>query len=113
MGKMPDDCNSIVRIDPKLDFCKFNCKWAKVAQGRPRTGEIKKPKKESRRRRIKNPKTICLNIEQVHYDYIQKMAKMRYQQEGVYVETNDLIREALQKQFPCPELYDLFGKVKK
>lgn len=112
MGKMPDDCNTIVRLDPKLDFSKYNCKWAKAAQGRPRTGDVRPAKKESRRRRIKNPKTICLNIEQKHYDYINKMAKMQFQQTGVYVEANDLIRDALKKQFPCPELYDLFGKEK-
>ena len=112
MGEMPADCNAIVRIDPKLDFCKINCKWAKVSQGRPRNSQIKPEKKESRRRRIKNPKTICLNIEQSHYDYIKRMALSQYQQTGFYVEVNDLIRDALKKAYPCPELYDLFGKEK-
>ncbi len=109
MGDMPESCNSIVRIDPKLDFCKLNCRWANVAQGRPRKIE-KVQKKESRRRRIKNPKTICFNMEQAHYDYIKKMALSQYQQTGFYVEVNDLIRDALRKAYPCPELYDLFGK---
>lgn len=113
MGKMPDNCNGLVRLDPNLDFIKINCKWAYVAQGRPRTGVEKTKKNPNRRRRIKNPKTLCINIEQEHYDYIKKMAQMRSQETGEIVQPNDLIREGLQKQFPCPQLFDLFGGRKK
>lgn len=113
MGEMPPNCNALIRIDKKVHYCKHNCKWGFAAQGRPRVSEERPPKKVTTRKRIKNPKTICVNLEQKHYEYIQKMAIMQTTQTGAIVQANDLIREALVKAYPCPELYDLFGGHKK
>lgn len=112
MGEMPADCNALVRLDPKIHFCKHNCKWGYVRQGRPRASDEKTSSKITKKSRIKNPKTLCITIEQGHYDYIKKQALMRSQETGQIVQPNDLIREGLQRQFPCPKLYDLFGNAK-
>ena len=109
MGQMPNDCNALTRLDKTLDFCKINCRWGFVTQGRPRGSEVKKPRKMNRKNRIKKPKTICITLEQAHYDYIHSQAMQMTHQAGKIIQANDLIREGLQKQFPCPELFDMFG----
>ena len=113
MGTMPAECNALVRLDKDLDYCKVNCQWGFVRQGRPRSG-VKKPEgKITKRKRIKNPKTLCVTLEQKHYDYIVKQALLKSAETGEIVQPNELIREALVKAFPSPELYDLFGGKKK
>ena len=113
MGEMPQNCNALVRIDKHVHFCKHNCKWGFVSQGRPRTGEQRPASKVTKKKRIKNPKTICFTIEEEHYEFIKKQALMLSSQNGSIVQPNDIIREALQKAFPCPQLFDLFGTRKK
>lgn len=109
MGEMPENCNGLARIDKKIHYCKLNCQWAYVHQGRPRVGEERPVKKVTKKKRIKNPHTLCMTIEKKHYDYITKMALAQSHQAGTIIHANDLIRDALVKAFPCPELYDLFG----
>jgi len=45
-------------------------------------------------------------------DFIKNQALQRSVNEGFYVEPNELIREALQKAFPTPKHYDMFGDLK-
>lgn len=113
MGEMPEGANALIRIDKTLHYCKHNCKWGFVSQGRPRVANPRPPGKVTKKKRIKKPKTLCITLEQEHYDYIHKMALVKTQQDGELVHPNDLIREALVKAFPCPEIYDLFGNRKK
>lgn len=113
MGEMPADCNALIRLDKKIHFCKHNCKWGYVRQGRPRVTSEKPAMKATKKRRIKNPKTLCMTIEKEHYEYIRKQAQARSNESGQIVQPNDIIREALEKAFPCPELFDLFGSRKK
>lgn len=108
---MPDNCNALLRLDKTKDFCKVNCKWGSVPIGRPRAGTEKRQGK-SKRIRIKNPHTICISIERAHFDYIKSQAIKRSQETGEIVQPNDLIREGLQRAFPCPKLFDMFGGVK-
>lgn len=112
MGEMPTDCNALVRLDKKLEFCKINCKWGFVRQGRPRASEKPKSRSLTKKKRVKNPHTLCMTIEKKHYDYIRKMALIQSQQEGKILHANDLIRDALIRAFPVPEIYDLFGDKK-
>lgn len=113
MGEMPENSNALIRLDSKIHFCKHNCKWGFVRQGRPRVGDERPAGKVTKKKRIKNPKTLCITLEQRHYDYIQKQALLASTQSGGIVQPNDLIRDALIKAYPCPELYDLFGGHKK
>jgi len=75
--------------------------------GRPSI-EKKESKKKSRST-ISNPKSICLVLEKDHLDFIKKQALQLSVQEGTYIEPNQLIREALQKAFPTPKQFDMFG----
>jgi hypothetical protein len=109
MGNMPDLCNGISMIDPKLKvFCKQNCKWDRKKSGRTPHPKIKDMKK-TKKAKIKNPKAICLVLEADHIDYIRKQALQKSIQEGFFIEPCQLIREALQKAFPCPTQFDMFG----
>ena len=107
---MPTNCNALIRIDKSLDFCKLNCKWGYVNQGRPRSDAVKSPR--AKRGKLENPLTICISIEQLHYDFIKSQALKMSQEKGYIVQVNDLIREALSKQFPTPKLFDMFGSEK-
>jgi hypothetical protein len=109
MGEMPANCNALIRLDKNIHYCKHNCKWGYVRQGRPRVTSEKSPSKITKKKRIKNPKTLCMTIEKEHYEFIRKQAQLRSNEAGEIIQANDIIREALQKAFPCPELFDLFG----
>lgn len=113
MGEMPTDCNALIRLDPKIHYCKHNCKWGFVRQGRPRVGKEKPAGKVTKKKRLKDPHTLCMTIEKKHYEYIARMALLQSQESGKIIHPNDIIRDALVKAFPCPELYDLFGARKK
>lgn len=108
MKKMPEGCNTIIRLDPNLDFSKQNCKWGYVAIGRPRKPSKAKTK-VSRKRRIKNPYLLGCTIERDLFDYIKRVAIQKSAQTGVNIEANDLIREALSKAFPILCQTDIFG----
>ncbi len=95
-------------IDEEKDFSKWNCKWIKKLRGRavnPKTEEKKVKKKVS----ISNRKTICLSLEADHLDFIKSQALQMSVSQGVYIEPNTLIREALQRAFPTPKQFDMFG----
>ena len=108
MGNMPEDCNGISQIDEDLEFCKMNCKWSRKAQGRPKI-DRKAPRPKSKRNTIKHPQSICLVMEKDHLDFIKNQELQRSVQEGHLIEANELIREALQKAFPAPKQFDMFG----
>jgi hypothetical protein len=107
MGNIPDGCTGLSRIDESLEFCKINCRWVKNSIGRPSLNKV--PKNKSNWGKFKNPKSICLVIEKDHIDFIKNQALQLSLQTGVYVEPNDLIRDALKKAFPCPKQMDMFG----
>lgn len=106
---MPQNCNGLMLIDQSKDFCKHNCQWTFNNTGKK--PDPKKNPKEIKRKKsgIKNPKSICLVMEREHIDFIKSQALQRSIQEGTYVEPNQLIREALQKAFPAPKQFDMFG----
>jgi hypothetical protein len=98
MGKMPDTCNGIARMNEDNDYSKFNCRWAYNSRGRRKTlmqGQLKRKKEK-----IKTPKTICLTLEATHFEYIQRQAIHKSIEKGVFIDTNQLIREILQEKFP-------------
>lgn len=108
MGMMPEECNGLELLDKDIEFCKLNCRWAKKKAGRPPIDK-KEPKPKTRRSTIKNPQTICLVMEKDHLDFIKGQALQKSVQEGKLIEANQLIREALQKAFPTPKQFDMFG----
>lgn len=113
MGHIPEGYNGIHLAEGHEEFCKWTCKWVKKKAGRP---ALNKPKKESsgknKKLGFKTPKSICLVLEKEHLDFIKAQALKRSLSEGVPVEANQLIREALQKAFPTPRQVDMFGKKK-
>lgn len=112
MGPIPIDCNSLLRLDPEIEFCKLNCKWGKREQGKPRNGAPRKKLESPSKKRIKNPKSLCVIIEQEQYDYIATQSLLASQQQGKIVTVNDLIREGLDRQYPRPQQFDMFGNKK-
>jgi len=83
--------------------------WVQKPKGRPIIKKEKQPKKRSK---INNPQSICLVMEKDHLDFIKKQALQLSVQQGTYIEPNELIREALQKAFPTPKQFDMFGDKK-
>lgn len=108
LGPMPDRCNGLMRLDETKDFCKENCLWGRKAAGRhPVSKEARQ--KRSNWGKVKNPKSICLVLEKDHLDFIKSQALQKSVQAGHFIEPNDLIREALQKAYPAPKQFDMFG----
>ena len=95
-------------LDEDKEFNKWNCKWVHKAKGRKEKPKEAKVQKRSRSK-IKNPQSICLVLEKDHLDFIKNQALQRSVQEGIYIEPNEMIREALQKAFPAPKQFDMFG----
>lgn len=106
---MPEDCTGLALIDETKDYCKWNCKWIKKTAGRTPKPKEDKVKKRSSRSKLNNPKSICLVLEKDHIDFIKSQALQRSINEGTFIEPNELIREALQKAFPAPKQFDMFG----
>lgn len=108
MGPMPAECNGLQLIDETKDFCKANCRWERKKQGAPIRAQKKElaPKNKSK---LKNPKPVYISLEREMLDFIKSLALKMSIEQGVYIEPNDLIREALAKAFPTQQ-YDMFGK---
>ncbi len=109
MGPIPDNCNSLVRIDNSLDFFKSNCKWSNESSGRKKIKTEEKNQEAYKKQKLKNPKHIGLVLEKDHLEFIQKQALQRSIQMGRIIQTNELIRDALEVAFPAPKQYDMFG----
>ena len=107
MGEMPEDCNTIVRVDEKLDYFGANCRWAYVGVGRPRSNKKKASKSNSGR--FKDPYVLGITVEKDLIEYIKRVAIQKSAEKGKLVEPNDLIREALTKAFPILCQTDIFG----
>lgn len=112
MGMMPENCNGLELIDSHYPFCKFNCRWIFKTAGRKEL-EKKSAKVNRSAYRIKNPKRICLVLDSDHYDFIIRQAIAKSSREGIIISPNEIIREALQKAFPAPKQFDMFGDSKK
>jgi len=112
MGLIPQNCNGLMLIDESKDFCKFNCQWTFYNVGKKAETKKKEKQKRPKRSTIKNGKSICLVLEKDHLDFIKSQALQRSLEEGAYVEPNELIREALQKAFPCGKQSDMFSERK-
>ena len=105
---MPKGFNGLERVDENAPFKPGNCLWVKKNQGRPALN--KKPRKPIKPRGgFKNPKAVCVILEKDLLDFIKKQALQQSMNQGVYIEPNQLIREALIKAFPTPKQYDMFG----
>lgn len=105
---MPLTCNGLELLDGCNEFGKLTCKWSKKKAGRtPKLIDFKSKKKP--RPAIKNPKNICLVIDKDQLDYIKRQALQKSITEGVNIEANQLIREAIQRSFPLPKQLDMFG----
>ena len=109
LGELPQGCNGISRKDETIDFCKENCFWSHKTTGRTLKPKIREIIHKYKKVKFKKPRAICLVMEQDHLDFIKHQALQRSMIQGVYVEPNELIREALIKAFPAPKQYDLFG----
>lgn len=107
------ECNGIALIDETKPFCKLNCKWVFKRKGRKKLDSTKRleEKKNSNKKngKLVNPISICLSMEKDQLDYIKKQALTESIQKGQYVEANELIRQAIQKVFPMPTNFDMFG----
>ncbi len=112
MGEMPKNYNGLSLIDETKDFCKINCQWCFTKNGRKKVDK-NKVNVQKKRRGMKNPVSICLVLEKDHLDFIKKQALHRSVNEGILMEANQLIREALIKQFPTPKQYNMFGENKR
>lgn len=116
MGPIPEGCNGLVLLDETKEFSKWNCKWVRKKIGRfsknPEKSNLFNKKSNTSYGKIKQPKSICLSMEQDHLDFIKEQALQQSLKEGVYIEPNELIRQALQKAFPSPTLFDMFGERK-
>jgi hypothetical protein len=106
---MPENCNGLELIDKTKEFCKINCRWVKKAVGRHLSPVDMPKKKDKRKKALQDPKAICLILERAQIDYIKSQSLKRSKEEGVCIEVNELIREAIRKAFPCPALCDMFG----
>lgn len=111
MGEMPEECNGLELIEGQTEFNKLTCRWVKRAVGRQRK-EKKEKEIKPKKGGFKNPKSICLVLEKDLIDFIKSQALQKSMQEGVYIEPNELIRQALQKAFPTPKQCDMFGTKK-
>jgi len=112
MGQMPENCNSLARINENLDFSKDNCRWSAESSGRRKIKKDKESVEEERRLKLRDPKHIGLVIERDHLDFIKRQALQKSLQMGRIIQPNELIREALQVAFPAPKQYDMFGDKK-
>ncbi len=110
---MPENCTGVSLRDESKDFCKFNTIWATKKVGRKKLAKSATKKLPKQKSNIKNPKSICLVLEKDHHEFIQNQAMHKSVQEGFLIETNDIIREALQRAFPAPTQFDMFGGVKR
>lgn len=111
MGRMPENCNGLSLIDDTKDFCKINCQWAFTKNGRKKVAK-KEVKVAKKKKTFKNPVSICLVLEKDVLDFIKKQALHRSVTEGVLLEANQLIREAIIKAFPAPKQFNMFGEKK-
>jgi len=109
---MPPLCNGLELIDKTKEFSKWNCRWVTKHAGRHSKPAQAKEKNRVKNPKMKNPKSICLVLEKDHLDFIKNQALQRSMQEGVYIEPNQMIREALQRAFPAPKQFDMFGAPK-
>lgn len=110
MGKLPQGCDSMCMIDEKKGFGKNNAKYCKAKRGMKPTRE---PRVTNKRRLIHNPVSFCLTINADHLQYIKRQAILRSQQIGELVNSNFLIREALEEAYPYSAQYDMFGSKKR
>lgn len=112
MGPIPENCNGLQLLESEREYNKFTSSWVFKKGGR-KPQDKKNSKVKRKASGVKNPKSICLILEKDHLDFIRKQAIARSSEEGVLIEPNQMIREALQKAFPCPKQYDMFGEPKK
>lgn len=108
MGKMPEGCNGLMLTEGSTQFCKMTCKWSKKNSGRKKIDRNSEKHKKSRSN-IKQPQSICLVMEKDHLEFIKSQALQKSIQEGKLIEPNQLIRDALQRAFPTPKQFDMFG----
>jgi len=112
MGPMGDDANGLQLLDPTKDFGKYNCKWAWNDSGRTRKAKAKLKRSKpanSPYKRLTNPRTLCLVVEDGLLEFIKKQAMHKSLEEGYLITVNDMIRDVLARQFPRNSQRDLFG----
>jgi len=111
MGPIPPECNGLVRLDEKVDFIPPNCKWGQKSKASTKTKTKKTPKIKHHKCKnsLNDPKTIALSLERDHLEFINGQALKKSIQNGFYISAPQLIREALQKAFPAPKQFDMFG----
>lgn len=107
MGPMPPTCNGIGLKDPTKDFCKINCQWRLKKAGRPQLHHLRDRK--GRRVKMRDPRSVCLILENDLLEFIRSQAMQKSVQCGKYVEPNQLMRDALSVAFPVPTQMDAFG----
>ena len=106
MGKCPEDCNAILRIDDSKDFFKLNCRWGFVGEGRPKTRVVKKNK----RKLMKNPYLITVRIEKDYVDFLKNQAIHKSLENKKVYTLSDIIKDALNKFCPAPKQIDMFDE---
>lgn len=110
MGQIPENCNSICRIDESKEFSKSNCQWGLTKRGPKKINGIKKIKRS--KIVLHKPRTVTIVIETDHYEFIKRQALQKSLLEGRIIQPNEMIRKALQTAFPAPSQLDIFGETK-
>lgn len=112
MGAMPETCDGLELINLDADFGPHNCKWIKYLKNSRFSREMPGNLKRMSERGIKNATHFSLTLQKEHLDYIRLMARMQTKERLARVSPSQLIREVLEKAFPCPKTGDMFGEKK-
>ena len=101
MGKAKPGSTSAELIDPDKDFCNGNCRWVT---------SITRRKKQSPKRKYKNPKTFSITIEQEFFDFLQRQAFEKSRELQKPISAVDLIKIILEENAPMGSQMNLFNK---
>lgn len=107
MGYCPPECTGIELKQPNKVFCKENCKWVGTHNRQRMPYRLLNPRKP-RTKKIQNPRCINVRMEKQQLDYIVRQSIERSRREGKKVTTSEMIREALENQFPYNKQKELF-----
>lgn len=110
IGNMPPNCNGLELRKGCTCFQKDTCSWVYKNKGRRKVPKELVLKKRTRLSTLKEPHPICLTIERKLAETIKRLAMHKSIEKGIFVEPNELIRDALMNAFPDISQYDIFAE---